>query len=421
MSTHAVTATASNRAYVWSDLTGTPIVVGRVDLLDERRAEFVYAQSYLERRDAQPLDPRHLPLSLADVPAATRTLPIGLIASNLQGVLGDAAPDAWGQRVMLHLHPKSLKTPLDALLRMEGHGAGSLLFSGSATHCKPRAEAPALDQLGAALEAAEAVQLGKPMQKAVRELMAAGTSLGGVRPKIAAADDKGRHWIAKFAKHDDTADLPRLEVATMKLAKSCGINACETHFVALGSKSVALIRRFDRLPDGRTAHYASAHGLWNRSSASEASAQDWASYGGIADLVRQIVVAKDIKETLRELFRRMVFNVLIGNTDDHGKNHGFLMDVRGHWQLAPAFDLLPTIGADTRYQALGIGPQGRERSLQNAMAGAGRMGLSAAVAQGLLDEMQQKLRMHWQRRMRTEGVSPADNAAAKGRWLPEEE
>lgn len=417
MSTHMATATASNRAYVWSDLTGTPIVVGRVDLLDERRAEFVYAQSYLQRRGAQPLDPFHLPLSMADAPAASRTLPISLVASTLQGVLGDAAPDAWGQRVMLHLHPRSLKTPLDALLRMEGHGAGSLLFSGSATHCKPRADSPPLDQLGAALEAAEAVQLGRPIQKAVRELMAAGTSLGGVRPKIAACDDKGRHWIAKFPKYDDTADLPRLEVATMKLAKSCGINACETRFVALGSKSVALIRRFDRLPDGRTHHYASAHGLWNRSTASETSAQDWASYGGIADLVRRIVVAKDIKATLRELFRRMVFNVLIGNTDDHGKNHGFLMDERGHWQLAPAFDLLPTIGADTRYQALGIGPEGRERSLANALAGAGRMGLTAAVAQGLLDEMQAKLRSHWQRRMRTEGVSAADNAASRGRWL----
>lgn len=407
----------SRRAYLWSDHSGHLVVVGRIDLVDDRRAEFVYAQSYLERRDALPLDPIHLPLSSADAPPAARTLPIGLLANSLQGVIGDAAPDAWGQRVLLHLHPKSLKTPLDALLRMEGHGVGSLLFSGSPTACKPRAEAPALHQLGAALEAAEAVQLGRPIQEAVRELMAAGTSLGGLRPKIAAADDKGRHWIAKFSKHEDPADLPRLEVATMKLARSCGINACETRFVALGGKSVALIRRFDRLPDGRTAHYASAHGLWNRSSANPNSAQDWASYGGIADLVRRIVVAKDIKETLRELYRRMVFNLLIGNTDDHGKNHGFLMDAHGHWQLAPAFDLLPTIGADMRYQALGIGPEGRERSLANTLAGAGRMGLSAAVAKELLDEMQQKLRAHWQRRMRTEGVSPADNAASRGRWL----
>lgn len=410
----------SQRAYVWSDLGGTLTVVGRIDLLDDRRAEFVYAQSYLERRDARPLDPLHLPLSPAGTPPAARTLPIELLANSLQGVIGDAAPDAWGQRVLLHLHPKSLKTPLDALLRMEGHGAGCLLFSGSATACKPRAEAPALDQLGAALEAAEAVQLGKPIQGAVRELMAAGTSLGGLRPKIAACDDKGRHWIAKFPKHDDTADLPRLEVATMKLARSCGINACETRFVALGGKSIALIRRFDRLPGGRTAHYASAHGLWNRSSANEGSAQDWASYGGIADLVRRIVVAKDIKETLRELFRRMVFNVLIGNTDDHGKNHGFLMDERGHWQLAPAFDLLPTIGADTRYQALGIGPEGRERSLANALAGAGRMGLSAAAAKELLEELQKRLRANWQRRMKAEGVSVADNAASRGRWLGSE-
>jgi len=409
----------SGRAYVWSDHSGSPVVVGRIELVDDRRAEFVYAQSYLERRDALPLDPVHLPLSPAETPAASRTPPITLLNNTLQGVIGDAAPDAWGQRVLLHLHPKSLKTPLDALLRMEGHGAGSLLFSGSPTACKPRAEAPALDQLGAALEAAEAVQLGRPIQEAVRELMAAGTSLGGLRPKIAACDDKGRHWIAKFPKHDDPADLPRLEVATMKLARSCGINACETRFVALGGKSIALIRRFDRLADGHVLHYASAHGLWNRRSLSDSSSQDWASYGGIADLVRRLVVAKDIKQTLRELFRRMVFNVLIGNTDDHGKNHGFLMDARGHWQLAPAFDLLPTIGADMRYQALGIGPEGRERSLANALAGAGRMGLSAAVAKEMLDEMRQKLRSHWQRRMTTQGVSPADNTASRGRWLVE--
>lgn len=411
----------TTRAYVWSDLGGTPIVVGRMELVDERRAEFVYAQSYLERRDARPLDPRHLPLAAADTPAAARTLPVALLRNTLQGVIGDAAPDAWGQRVLLHLHPRSIKTPFDALLRMEGHGAGCLLFSGSATSCKPRASAPALDQLGAALEGTEAVQLGKPIRQAVRELMIAGTSLGGVRPKIAAVDERGGHWIAKFPSPNDPADLPRLEVATMKLARSCGIDACETRFVALGTRSVALVRRFDRLPGGRTAHYASAHGLWNRSSASEHSAQDWASYGGIADLVRQIVVAARIKDTLRELFRRMIFNVLIGNTDDHGKNHGFLMDKQGRWSLAPAFDLLPSLGADMRYQSLGIGPAGRERSLANALAGAGRMGLSPAVAKCLLAEMQDKLRTHWQRRMRTEGVTAADNAAARGRWLPEVE
>lgn len=407
----------STRVYVWSDLGGTPVVVGRLDLVDERRADFVYAQSYLERRDAQPLDPRHLPLAPAGTPPAERTLPIALLQGSLQGVIGDAAPDAWGQRVLLHLHPQSLKTPFDALLRMEGHGAGSLLFSGSATLCKPRVAAPALDQLGAALEAAEAVQLGKPIQAAVRDLMAAGTSLGGVRPKIAACDDQGRHWIAKFPRQDDPADLPRLEVATMKLARSCGIDACETRFVALGTRSVALVRRFDRLPAGHTAHYASAHGLWNRFSASDQSAQDWASYGGIADLVRQIVVADHIKDTLQELFRRMVFNVLIGNTDDHGKNHGFLMDDQGRWRLAPAFDLLPTLGADMRYQALGIGPAGRERSLANALAGAGRMGLSEPIAQRVLDEVQKKLRTHWSRRMKAEGMEAADIAAARGRWL----
>ncbi|MGQ0701494.1 MAG: type II toxin-antitoxin system HipA family toxin [Panacagrimonas sp.] len=409
----------TTRAYVWSDLGGTPVVVGRMDLLDERRAEFVYAQSYLERRDTRPLDPRHLPLSSADTLPAARTLPIAPLHNTLQGVIGDAAPDGWGQRVLLHLFPRSIKTPFDAQLRMEGHGAGSLLFSGSATQCKPRAAAPALDQLGAALEGAEAVQLGKPIRLAVRDLMTAGTSLGVVRPKIAACDEKGRHWIAKFPKHDDTADLPRLEVATMKLARSCSIDACEARFVALGTRSVALVRRFDRLPQGRTAHYASAHGLWNRSSASEQSTQDWASYGGIADLVRQIVVAAHIKDTLQELFRRMLFNVLIGNTDDHGKNHGFLMDEQGRWTLAPAFDLLPTLGADTRYQSLGIGPAGRERNLANALAGAGRMGISKAVAQTLFADMRQKLRSHWQRRMKAEGVSVADNAVARGRWLPE--
>lgn len=409
----------TTRAYVWSDLGGTPVVVGRMDLFDERRAEFVYAASYLERSGIPPLDPRHLPLSPADTAPSARTLPIALLRNTLQGVIGDAAPDAWGQRVLLHLHPRSIKTPFDALLRMDGHGAGSLLFSSSATSCKPRAAAPALDQLGAALEGAEAVELGKPIRGAVRDLMTAGTSLGGVRPKIDACDDRGRHWVAKFPKHDDSADLPRLEVATMKLARSCGIDACETRFVALGTRSIALVRRFDRLPGARTLHYASAHGLWNRSNANEQSAQDWASYGGIADLVRQIVVAARIKDTLRELFRRMVFNVLIGNTDDHGKNHGFLMDAQGRWHLAPAFDLLPTLGADTRFQSLGIGPAGRERSVANALAGAGRMGISEVMAQSLLDEMQKKLRTNWQRRMKAEGVSVADNAAARGRWLPE--
>src|SRR3546814_3073716 len=132
----------------------------------------------------------------------------------------------------------------------------------------------------------------------------------------------------------------------MRLAAECGIHAAKVERTAIGERHALLIRRFDRSAD-TTLHYASAHALWNRARFQERDLLGWASYAGIAELRRRLP-GGSVKADARELFRRMAFNVLIGNTNDHGRNHGFLMNRAGEWSLAPAFDLLPTLPGGDR-------------------------------------------------------------------------
>jgi serine/threonine-protein kinase HipA len=174
-----------------------------------------------------------------------------------------------------------------------------------------------------------------------------GTSLGRMHPKIAISAGE-IEWIAKFRSREDTVDLPRIECATMKLARLCGISAAEVKLSAVGEQACTLVRRFDRTPDGPL-HYLSASAMWNEPTYNDQiSPKTWSSYMSIADLLR-LHVSANPRADCEELFRRMAFNVVIGNTDDHGKNHGFLMTRTGTWRLAPAFDVTPTFGQNKHW------------------------------------------------------------------------
>jgi serine/threonine-protein kinase HipA len=392
--------------YVWTDLFGPARLVGATELVADA-GEFRYAPSYLEAKAAS-IDPVNLPL---DVAAFTTRANKGVF-----GVLADAGPDVWGKRVLAALHPRRMAnaTGLDVLLMTAGHGTGALLFSQSRDDVQPRQQGISLAQLGAAAEGAHQIEMGEVLREQVKQLMQFGTSLGGVHPKVAVRDEHGIHWIAKFRGREDIIDTPGAEWAAMTLARECGIAAAEVKLTAVGERSALLVKRFDRTAEG-VLHYASAHALWNKVSASEADALGWASYAGLVALRRKLP-GGNVKADARELFRRLAFNVVIGNTDDHGRNHGFLMDSTGAWGLAPAFDVLPTAGAGN-LQALGAGPAGRERSLENVIAGAAVFGLNQAAAKEIVEETSVKVKRRLPKLLARARLSDADTDLVVARAL----
>ncbi|HUS23701.1 MAG TPA: type II toxin-antitoxin system HipA family toxin [Candidatus Binatia bacterium] len=392
--------------YVWSQVYGESVLVGATDVRDGG-GEFRYAPSYVEAR-RHALDPINLPVQ--EAPAFTRA------NAGLFGVLHDAGPDGWGRRVLKNLYPARMANagPLELLEMVQGRGIGALLFSAAREIAPQRPPPIGLSALGAAAEGAHQVEMDEPVRASVKDILAFGTSLGGLHPKIAVVDDDGVHLIVKFRSREDIIDTPRVEYACMRLALECGIEAAPVRQVFVAERAALLVQRFDRV-DARLLHYASAHALWNRATV-RADGADWSSYAGMAALRRQLPGA-GVAADAAELFRRMVFNVIVGNTDDHGRNHGFLMDAAGHWRLAPAFDVLPTVGAAPGAQALWVGPQGRTRSIENCLAGANHFGLDGRQAQRIVEDVRACVARRWAALLAEVHCTNADIEAVLARVL----
>lgn len=394
------------QAYVWTDLGGVARRVG-LAVAAPPAGEFNYADGYLDD-GGHSIDPINLPRRKGEVFRTTAN-------NGLFGVLHDAGPDSWGRRVLKSIDAAWMgkASELQILLRASGHGVGALLFSASRDAAKPRSPGIRRDQLGAAAEGAQEVEQGEVLRAQLHTLMMASTSMGGLHPKIAVTDPDGTSWIAKFKARDDLVETPRVEFASMRLAAECGITAAAVELTAVAERAVLLVRRFDRAAGGAL-HYASAHALWNASAARESDTQAWASYAGIVDLRRKLP-GGSVAEDAQELFRRLVFNVVIGNTDDHGRNHGFLMDPQGRWRLAPAFDVLPSFRSQVH--ALGVGPAGVERSLDNVVAGAAGFGLDQAKARAVVKGVQRRVEARFAKLLAEARCAPADRDAVLGRVL----
>lgn len=387
--------------YVWTDLGGKPTLVGATNI-DRGSGIFRYAPDY----GGPAIDPINLPVSDAEYRTTAN--------KGVFGVLADAGPDSWGRRVLAQMHPKRMSNagPLDVLVLAQG-GVGSLLFSSSRDTCKPRHPGLLRDQLGAAAEGAQTIDQGRDLRAATHALLHGSTGLGGAHPKVQIHDGHDA-WIAKFRSHDDIAETPLIEWAYMRLAAECRILVADVERTAIGERHALLVRRFDRSASA-TLHYASAHALWNQTHFQQRDLLNWASYAGIAELRRKLP-GGSVKIDAAQLFRRMVFNVLIGNTDDHGRNHGFLMDSQGEWSLAPAFDLLPTLpGGDL--QALGVGPLGATRDITNISEGAALFGLDRREAREIINDTQAMITARLADLLHEAGVSAADHALCEQRRL----
>ena len=358
-----------------------------------------YGLRYLHRPDALEVDPVGLSLRDRDLVRGKALFPPNNLPSF--GGIRDAAPDAWGRRVI----ESRLKVPANSLPE-----SAYLVHAGSqrvgALDVRSSRDSSATPGFGTwnnleyLMEAAQRIDEGLPVPAALEEIFAEGSALGGARPKATVRDDDRVLWLAKFPSRKDPLIVPIVETATLRLAATCGLTVPPTKLIELGARTVMLIRRFDRywakagqeapLPDDLLST-APAYGLAEKRlgfvsgltllACDELESPD-KSYGDLAQAVRRYCHPRVIRENNRELFERLVFNILVNNDDDHLRNHGFVWDPRlPGWRLSPLYDVMPRASlAPERRLHLGVGPQGRLATLDNAFAGREMFTLSAEAA-----------------------------------------
>jgi len=307
--------------------------------LGRYQSSFEYSAEWLRSADRFALDPA---LPLTSIRQYHTQVQGG---SPFHGVFSDSGPDGWAMIVLARYAMVergkfllSEKTPLDLLLApADEFRIGAIRYQDEHGDILGGGVAHSTDgmvlHLNDLLNASEAVECNQQTAEQICHLLGAGTSLGGLRPKAAIRLETGSLAIAKFPSVNDTRPVPRGEALALELARQAGITVPNFSIVDVLGRPVFLVDRFDRTTGGTRKHYASAITML------QSPGQTKGTYVAIAERIRQIGSAP--RADLHELFRRMVLNVLISNSDDHLGNHGFLYNERGQWRLSPAFDLNP--------------------------------------------------------------------------------
>lgn len=396
--TEAVTA----GRFVWSvSARGTPL--GR----------FVYARSYLERPDAVPIDPVELKL-------AKRTYET-VALNGMFGALRDAGPDYWGRRIIERHAGKAALSELDYLLYAPDDRAGALGFGLGQVPPAPRRafnqtlDLARLQAIADAIVDDEAIPTDVAAEQ-IEDLMLIGTSMGGARPKATVESDNAL-WVAKFNRRDDRWNNARVEHAMLTLARHCGISAANSRIIQVAGRDMLLVKRFDReqTPQGYLrARMVSALTLL-RTEDSHRARDKW-SYVLLAEELRRVVAQP--RRDAEELFRRMCFNALISNTDDHPRNHALIAKQRD-WALAPAYDLTPTspVSLERRDLAMICGDSGRYANADNLLSQCERFLLERDQAKNILADMEARVRNTWYHIARAEGVSERDCEQIAGAFV----
>jgi serine/threonine-protein kinase HipA len=295
---------------------------------------FRYAPEYRGDPRAFALDPRGLPLE--------EPPPLGEGGWTAQGlepplaVFADALPDDWGRRLLIRRHrltgPRQTEPYL--LGALAGQGLGALGFYPAGLRPDPMEDPSAgVVELPALMDAAWRLDAGAEVDPDLARLLRAGSSAGGARPKALVRDSQG-HWLAKLPAPGDIYDMVGLEAASVQVARAAGLEVPEVRLVEAGGRRCLLARRFDRTAAGGRRHRLSLSTLFQ-----EAPGRVAQAYTQLFPLIRKH--SADPEAAAQVLFRQMVLNALLGNTDDHLKNFQLLHD-RG-WRLSPAFDLLPDV------------------------------------------------------------------------------
>lgn len=378
--------TGAQEAYVWVWLPGStqPVVAGRLYEagLSPQRYFFTYGRSYLERETAIPLSPFEVPLRSGEQE------PTGM--SIMPSCLRDGGPDAWGQRVLINKYGEKPLTELDFFLLSGSDRIGALDFQVSSSEYIAREKQPA--SMDVLLSAAELVEKRQPLPPELDRALLHGSSVGGARPK-ALIDEGDARYIAKFSTSTDTYDMVKSEYIAMRLANLCGLQVAPVRLTRSMDRDVLLVERFDReYAEGQTLRKHMLSGL-SLLQLDEMEARH-ASYLELADRIRQRF--DHHQAALLELFGRLCFNILIGNTDDHARNHAAFWDGQ-KLKLTPAYDICPQPRAGGEAsQAMDIeGNRGRLSTLENARSVCERFMLSSDQATAIANQQVAAITQHW--------------------------
>ena len=375
----------------WLGQPADPVLIGALRFVPSLRGVSLhYATNWLQQgfplsEDLPLLDQEFLPLQ-KDVAV---------------GAVDDARPDRWGERVIRFID-RPLRSSLMEFLYLAGDERfGALGVSTSASAYLPRTQGPlpCLSDVGVLHQVVQQVLLGEPISEPLRRLIAPGVSMGGARPKALIQID-GHPWVLKFAEPGEAWNSPLIEHATLTLAAQAGIRVAATQAVPLHQGHAVAVKRFDRV-DGTRIHALSAR------VALKAAGEDM-GYPELAQLLRRRGPVREgvAKAHMRELFVRMVFNILIDNTDDHEQNHVVLMNDQGEYLLSPAFDVLP-IGQALGYQQMRVGTDGAVSTLDNALSEHAQFGLRLNEAQALVKDVVSVV-ARWRAHFATCGVRQQD-------------
>lgn len=374
--------------WIWLPNATEPVVAGRIEI-DGTRLIFNYGRSYLDKRGSLAIYEPELPLKSG----AIEPLP-GL---SIAGCLRDGAPDAWGRRVIINRLTGQRGAAIDVaqldeltyLLESGSDRIGALDFQTSSSKFVPRFGSQAtLEEL---LTVAERVENGVPITADLEQAVFHGTSLGGARPK-AAIETVTKKYIAKFSSNNDITNVVKAEFVAMRMAAKLGLNVAHTELKRAAGKDVLLIERFDRVKTERG---------WTRKSMVSALTMfgldemmgRYGSYQELADIIRKRFT--DPKKTLHELFGRLVFNILCGNTDDHARNHAAFWNGE-MLTLTPAYDICPQnrIGREAN-QALFITGEKRMSTLLTCIEAAHHFDLSNKAAIKIIEQQIDTIRAVW--------------------------
>ena len=323
------------------------------------------------------------------------------------GCFNDALPDRWG-RLLLNRREQILATEekrpvrklssFDYLMGIDDYSRmGGFRFKekqdGEYINCEKSLRIPPLTDIRALVAASMEIEKSEelnqlPEKKWLLQLVYPGTSLGGARPKAGVMNDEGRICVAKFPSRNDDYDVGLWEHLSHLLAKEAGVEAAETSVIETGKKYHALLsKRFDRTVEGRRKHFASAMTLLGLTDGCDAKSGN--GYLDIVDFILQNCC--DVEQNLRQLYRRVAFNIAIGNSDDHFRNHGFLLTPRG-WTLSPAYDMNPTLN---EYQALLINSTTNHADLQTLLESSEEYMIGKDEAVRIIEEVKAGVK-HWQ-------------------------
>ena len=316
----------------------------------------------------------------------------------------DALPDCWGRTLLNRREQIAAADEKRAVRRLtsfdyligidDASRMGGFRFAetpgGNFINCEESLRVPPLANVRELMQAAHEIEISEekhllPSKKWLAQLLHPGTSLGGARPKASVIDEDGSLTVAKFPSRKDDYDIAQWEHFCHVMGRKAGLNVAETRTIDGDDYHILLSKRFDRNSDGRRIHFASALTLLGLTDGDNASTGY--GYTDIADFIVQH--GSNVEQNLEELFRRVVFYIIVGNSDDHFRNHGFLLTRKG-WELSPAYDINPTL---VENQSLLINRSTSESALNILLALAGDYMLSAEKAKNIINEVKTVMKL----------------------------